>query len=527
MSRSVQRGFKTLQGKNDRFGIAIFLTAIVMAAPVWCVSAPPMPDYPAHLASYHLIATDVGSPAVSNFYRIEWAFLPNLAGEIVVPPLSHLVGLEIAAKLFVTAGVVMWIIGPALIHRALFGKISVAPLFATFFAYNANLTWGFLNYYFAMGAAFLVLAAWIATDRRRNALHLFGLAIAVTVIYFSHLFAAVTLLLLLFFYELGGVLQNPPAKKPIRRFAELAIAFVPSAVAYALLKPKGSEVSVAFNLLDRMIDRLESALQLTYDNPSFVLLAMLMILLAMGLWQGWAVLHRRMIVPLMALALIAVFAPEWAMGGWGVDLRLPAVLGAMLFACCEFRMEQSKVVILAAACGILIASNAAILATDWRSTGAQHDEFRDVARTLPPGTRLLTILDGDAIGYRSDQPYWHMAEFAIIDPGVFTPLLFTTKDQHIVRIKPAYQPIAAASAEQGSPPDIDELGDLAAGRIDEDEDIAKVFPYLMRFQCHYDKVVVIHLGGPRGATPPMLKLRHAGSFFSIYDILPDASCSKP
>jgi len=526
MSRFMQRGLNSLQRKTDPFGVAIILAAIVMAAPVWCVSAPPMPDYPAHLASYHLIATGASSPAVSSFYRIEWAFLPNLAGEIIVPLLSHVFGLEVAAKLFVTAGITMWIVGPALIHRALYGSVGVAPLLASFFAYNANLTWGFLNYYFAMGLTFLVVAAWIATDRRRNMLYSLGFTIAVTAVYFSHLFAVATLLLLLGFYEVGGFLQEPSAKKAIRQFAELAVAFVPSAMAYIFLKPAGGEASVAFNLLDRMIDRLEAMLQLTYDNPSFVLLAMLMLLLIAGLWRGWIVLHRRMLGPLAVLGLAAVFAPEWAMGGWGVDLRLPAVLGALLFASCEFQLDQRKITVLATASCVVIASNAAILAKDWRTTGAQYDEFREVVRSLPPGTKLLTVLDGDAIGYRSDQPYWHMAEFAIIDPGAFTPLLFTTRNQHVVRLAPAYQSIAAASAEQGSPPDIDELSDLAAGQVDQDEDIANVFPYLMRFQCHYDKAVVIHLGGPRSAIPAMLKLRHAGSVFSIYDIIPDAACGR-
>jgi hypothetical protein len=197
-----------------------------------------------------------------------------------------------------------------------------------------------------------------------------------------------------------------------------------------------------------------------------------------------------------------------------------------LFASVDFRLEQRAIAVLAVACGIVIVSNAAILAKDWRATGLQYGEFRKAALALPAGTRLLTVLDGDAIGYRSDQPYWHMAEFAVIDPGAFTPLLFTTNNQHIVRLRPAYQSIAAVSAQQGSPPDIDELDDLAAGRIDDDEDIANVFPYLMRFQCHYDVAVVIHLGGPRVAIPSMLKLRHAGSFFSLYDILPDASCGK-
>jgi hypothetical protein len=520
------RGFRNAPEKPDPFAIAVVLTAIVMSAPVWCVWAPPMPDYPAHLASYHLIATDAGAPVVAKFYRIEWAFLPNLAGEIIVPFLSHLVGLDIAAKLFVTASIMMWVIGPSLVHRALYGQFGVAPLFAALFAYNANLTWGFLNYYFAMGAAFLILAAWIATDRRRSLFRLLGLAVAVTVIYFSHLFAAATLLLLLGLYELGGVARESSAKDGLGQFAQLATAFAPAALAYLFLKPRGGDASVAFNLLDRLIDRLEAALQLSYDNPSFVLLALLMILLVAGLWRGWIVIHRRMIAPLAVLALAALFAPEWAMGGWGVDLRLPAVLGALLFASVEFRLEHEAIGVLAAACGAVIVSNAAILAKDWRATGRQYDEFRAIARSFAPGTRLLTVLDGDAIGYGSDQPYWHIAEFAIIDPGAFTPLLFTTRDQHIVRIMPAYQSIAAASAEQGSPPDIDELNDLAASQIDEDEDIANVFPYLMRFQCHYNEAVVIHLGGPRSPIPPMLKLRHAGTFFSLYDILPDAMCGK-
>ncbi len=506
--------------------MAIALAAVVLALPLWYASAPAMPDYPAHLASYHLIATGAASPGVSNFYLIQWAFLPNLAGEIIIPLLSRLIGLDAAAKLFITASVMMWVIGPALIHRTLFGSAGVASLFAAFFAYNANFTWGFLNYYFAMGAGFFVFAAWIATDGRRSVLQLLGFAVAVTALYFSHLFAAATLLLMIGCFEFGGFIEKPTTAEALRRSVAVAVAFLPSALAFAVLKPAGGETGATFNLFARLLDRLEAAVQLGFDNPSFVLLGLVLVLLATGLLQGWIVLHRRMIVSLAVLALAALFAPEWAAGGWGVDLRLPAVLGALVFASADFRLERKAALVLAVACGAVITSGAVILAQDWRATGIQFDEFRRAARRLPPGERLLTVLDGDAIGYRSDQPYWHMAEFAVIDPGAFTPLLFTTKDQHVVRLKPEVQSVAAASAQQGSPPDIDELNDLAAGQIDEDEDIANVFPYLMHFQCHYEVAVVIHLGGPRAAIPAMLKLRHAGSFFSLYDILPDASCGK-
>jgi hypothetical protein len=436
------------------------------------------------------------------------------------------VGLDAAAKLFITAGVVMWVFGPALVHRALYGRVGAAPLFAAMFAYNANFTWGFLNYYFAVGAAFCVFAAWIATDGRQSALHLIAFLVAVTAIYFAHVFAAATLLLLVGCYELGGLMRAPSWRDALRRGLSVAVPFAPAAFAFVFLKPRGAADGYAFNLWDRALDRIEAALQLSYDNPSFVLLALLAILLASGVWRGWIAVHRRMLLPLGALALAAAFAPEWAMGGWGVDLRLPAAVGALVFASITFRLDESARRMLAAAACVVLVGNAAYLTRDWLSYDSGIEEFRDAARSLKPGLKLVTVLDGDSIGFGSDQPYWHMAEYAIIDPGAFTPLLFTTRDQHVVRLNRAFQSLAAASAPQGSPPDIDELNDLAARRIDEDEDIRNVFPYLMGFQCHFDMAVVIHLDGPRAEIPPMLKLRRAGRIFSLYDILPDASCAK-
>jgi hypothetical protein len=137
---------------------------------------------------------------------------------------------------------------------------------------------------------------------------------------------------------------------------------------------------------------------------------------------------------------------------------------------------------------------------------------------MPRGSRYLTVLDGDAIGKASDQPYWHMAEYAVMDRSGFTPLLFTTKGQHVVRLNPPFEKIAATSARQGSPPDVTELDDLAQGTPDGDSDIRHVFPYLMYFQCHYDEVVLVHLNGHRSPVSEFLHLRHAGSFFSLYDL---------
>src|ERR1700722_19088189 len=106
---------------------AAALAAVLLAVPLWCVATPGMPDYPAHLASFALIA---GEP--SRYYFVQWAALPNLASEALVPWLGHVLPLETATRLFLTATVLLWVIGPALIQRALFGRIGPGALLCAF-----------------------------------------------------------------------------------------------------------------------------------------------------------------------------------------------------------------------------------------------------------------------------------------------------------------------------------------------------------------------------------------------------------
>jgi hypothetical protein len=214
------------------------------------------------------------------------------------------------------------------------------------------------------------------------------------------------------------------------------------------------------------------------------------------------------------------------MGGWGVNLRLPAILGTLAFAAADLRLPKPATAIAACVVLGLLVYQAATLAGNWRYYDRQFAEFRGAIAGLEPGSKLVTVLDGDAIGLAADQPYWHMAEYAIVDREAFTPLLFATKGQHLIQIQPGVRAIAATSAQQGSPPDISELDDLSAGNTADDPDIRNVFPYLIRFQCHFDDAVVIHLGGHRSTVPDMLMLRHAGSFFSLYRISHAEGCGK-
>jgi hypothetical protein len=502
--------------------LLVMVAAVVLIAPIWAVDLPAMPDLPAHVACFYLLAGGIKDPHLAHFYRLDWQFVPNLASEISVPLLSRVVGLVAATKLFLTAAVAFWVLGAAAIQRALFGRVGIASLLAAFFAYNANFFWGFLNYDFTAGLDLLVFAGWIATAKWQRIPRLALFAAIVTVVYFC--------LLMIGCFELDALIRDKAivSRRTLARVIDMAVLVLPSALAFVALKPKAADGGhLEFNLLSTWDDRLGAAFQMHYDEPGYIILGVLGLLWGIGIWRGWIKLHPSMRAVVLVLLACVVFMPEWALGGWGVDLRMPAILGAVAFSAVEFRVGQRWQGALAAATMATLAFCAAGVGGNWAYYDRQYAEFRGALQASPAGTKIMTVLDGDAMGLASDQPYWHIAEFAILDRAGFSPLLFTTAGQHVVRVRPEFQPFAAATAQQGSPPDVGELGDLAANQIDGDKDIPEEFPYLMLFQCHFDEVVVIRSGGKASPVPALLKLRHSGSFFDLYDVVPDDACTRP
>jgi hypothetical protein len=292
----------------------------------------------------------------------------------------------------------------------------------------------------------------------------------------------------------------------------------PIAILFLFFKPSGTDAHLGFHLFTTFRDRFEATVAQTYDHPAYSTFWLTMLFLAIGLWRGWLNFAQSMKFLLVVLAVLTFIAPEEAMGGWGVDLRLPAVLCLMVFATLEVRLPHGWQRLLGAMVMTGVVVHALALAGNWRYYDAQFHEFRAALDGIPRGQRIVTVLDGDAIGKAADQPYWHMAEFAVMDRAAFTPLLFTTRGQHIVQLRPGLEKIAATTAQQGSPPDVTELDDLAAGTPDGDWDIEHVFPYLIRFQCTYDEVVLVHLNPHHSPVSDVLSVRHVGSFFTIYNI---------
>jgi len=498
---------------------ALLAAAVVLIWPLWAAGTPAMQDYPARLAGFYLAAGGANASPLSGFYGIAWAPIPNLAGEIAIPALAGILPLETAAKLFLSLAVAMWVAGPALIHRALYGRIGVAPLVAAFFAYNINFMYGFFNYYFAAGLCFLVFVGWIVSEGWPRWRRLTIFAAAATILYFCHIIAATLFLLLVATFEAA----RPPISWRIMRshLVDVAVISLPVAV-LVLLKPGDATVSeIHFHILETLLPRIESLVQQSFESPAYGLIMAIALLFAIGVWRQTIVLHPRMHLALIALALGALLLPVKAMGGWGGHLRFPAVAAALLFASCDIRLSRRLTGVLGTAILAALGWLATTLATDWKNYDRQIAEFRAALRDVPRGSRLMTVVDPDV---PNDALYWHIAEFAIIDRSAFTALMFTTKGQHIVYLKPAVAPFAAHTADEGAPPEMDDLESLASGQTS-DPEVRRLWNYLFYFPCHYDEVVLIHGNGKPASVPGMLKLRREGSFFALYNVRPPRGCS--
>ena len=521
---SVFRNFSEFSSNQQPFAWGLFVCAVVLALPSWFAPMPAMPDYPAHLATFYLLSGGAKTPLLAQFYRVHWMAVPNLAGEAVIPALGSLIGLRAATAVFLSFAVVVWSMSGGAIQWALFRRITPAPLLGSAFVYNANFMWGFFNYCFGTALALLVFAAWIITEHRLRPWLIACFSLVTLVIYFCHIFAAAILLLLIGCYQLSAIARPASLAEISRRLSPPVVIALPAATAFVFLKPVGGDASIKFNVIDTLLDRLSSPVQFAFDQPAWVLLAVLTAFLVYGIRNKRISVNPRMKPLLLVLGVACFVAPEWAMGGWGVDLRLPALLGTIVFASAEICFERREQLALAATAVFITVWQAAALAGNWSYYDRRFAEFRAADKLLTPGSKIVTVLDGDAMGLASDQPYWHMAEYAIVDRGVFTPLLFTTRAQHVIELTPAASGIAATSAQQGSPPDVSELDDLANGNTHDDPDIREVFPYLLRFQCHFDVAVIIHLGGHRSPVPDMLAPMHKGSFFTLYRIRRDENC---
>jgi hypothetical protein len=236
--------------------------------------------------------------------------------------------------------------------------------------------------------------------------------------------------------------------------------------------------------------------------------------------------------------------PNWLIGIWGVDFRLPTVIALLLVAGVRPRGWSPRAVAVVGAVAVaLFGARIATLTADWQAYDRQATELRVALSGMSVGARLLTVQNlpeprapaGPVewmLAAQELQPvettdgatgflpaYWHLPSLAVIERAVFLPTLFTEAQQPL-RAAPA---TASIDTPSGAPIGMSDL--LAGASRERSQDLrrmsnARGLPaYWAFWPRRFDYVLVLHLGGARrNPLPALLAPVREGDAFSLYAI---------
>ncbi|MDI9408253.1 MAG: hypothetical protein QM523_03295 [Candidatus Pacebacteria bacterium] len=423
-----------------------------LAFAIFSVQTLPLVDYPNHLARMVIIADGGKSPMLAHYYGLEWRALPNLAMDLIVPPLGLLIGVELAMKVFVLTALILLGGGTIILHRYLWQRDSLWSLLGFEFILGRSLLWGFLNFLFAAGLAMVVFALWLQWRESRPRLALVILAVGAIGVYFSH-FVAFGILA-----SLIGVVYIMDCWR-LRHwswigFLAIAGAFILPLSLFILtyfLNPNQSASAVSaieFGNYFRKFD-LPFALFKSYNLWLDSVTAIVLVgFLAFGLMRNRLQLSAMMVAPLVLMIVLYFLMPESILTATLVDQRLPLFIALVVAAGSLPNLVEARY---AAVClvgfALLFGLRLTILTSVWHGQDEQLQEARQLLSSLPVGAKIVAQIDDSDLGIRTDHPpFDHLVTLAVIERQALVPRLFVNPSQQPLRYRQA-----APSYRQATP----------------------------------------------------------------------------
>jgi hypothetical protein len=432
--------------------LAAMLLGLIM--PLLLVEVPPLTDYPNHLARALFLAFGATDPVMSKMFAANWQIAPNLALDIVLPPLLQIMPPLIAGKVLLGFAAVLPATGAIAFNRACFERRSYWPLAVGLVVYNVPFLLGFINFQIGVGVALWGAAAWVWMARYlplSGAMFgvLFGLAA-----FFSHLFAFALYALLIGCWEAAGVFQRGLRSDGIvpftvRRLGSATIALIAPVILY-LISPLAGTGGAVFR--NEWLTKLKTfAVPVAGYSPALTygILAGLGLILA-----GLLITRRLQIAPLAFLAfpvltLVFFALPTGAKGVFYIDTRIPVMMGFLLFAATLPRVPRNVGVAIFLAIAAMFVARMSLISRVWIDAQQDVSDVRAVLSAVTPGSRVLAVDDlvdtsnGPIVRSRSlahDYPnsFWHYASFAFIDRRAFWSDAFTLYGQQPVIAQPYY-----------------------------------------------------------------------------------------
>ena len=409
------------------------VTVVLLLAPIFLAGIPPLSDYVNHLARAHVLAHLGENAAYQSAYAAAWGPYPNLAFDLVVVPLAHVLDVVTAGKIFLALTILVWCSGCHMLGHATLGRLSFRATAACFFVMCEPFLLGYANFTFGVGVALWATACLV---RARNvdparrwiaAAAALGLVAAV-----SHAAAAITFGIIVASFAAASLLEGRRLGAAVRD----AAAGVPCGAYFlvwlALFADRGADKSWASPGTSARV-LVESIL------PSYVPRADKPILAALAIAAAaWLVLSRPLKVErpfaiAAALCALAVFiAPADFAGSYEANGRY--ALGAwalLLFAVRGVELNPRRAAAVAAIGFAALGARQLLVTRAWIDLSRELAETREVLRAVPEGAVVANVTFLNAKAPRSDRlrelALLHAPALAAIDRSAVVPTLYAIR----------------------------------------------------------------------------------------------------
>jgi hypothetical protein len=434
--------------------VALIGLCVVLLAPLLVVDVPPLVDYPNHLARVFVLASLPHDPVLARFFQPHWAIIPNLALDLVAPPLIQVLPVYIVGRMLIAAAVLLPVLGTVAYNTALGGRWW--PLGVGLIAYNSCLLYGFLNFSVGMGLALLLAAAWLRWRDDRPARAIALATIGAPVLFACHLMGLVFFGLLIGGAELFRLYRERTIAAIVRSGAALVLVFAAPAALYAVSALNQLGDDAQFMPPGEKLAQLVTTF-VNYNWPLDMTAAGVAIAVpAMCLLLRWGRVPGRAALAMGLLLIVFLAAPYAWKGTYYLDTRFAVMLGFMLFAGfvparwpAAFRVAAVTVLVL------LFAARMTLLTAAWVSHRADLADLRTALAPVRPGQAVYfaeTDLSEEP-AYRDANPRWrllsngirtdeHLGALTLIEHRAYWPFEFDMPSQQPLETREPYRTLA-------------------------------------------------------------------------------------
>lgn len=447
------------------YALAFISLQVIVQFPIWHSSVPVLWDYPNHLARMHILLKAGHSADLNHFYELHWAVLPNLAMDMVVPPLAELVGLEVAGKLFLALLLLLIASGTLALHYVLHGRLSPWPFIVFLFLYNQAFIYGVVNYLFGVGVALWVIAAWIRSRSRAIWWRLAAFSFCTILLLFFHLSAFCVYAIVIVAYEVSHARHKVPGAS---RWTTLAVAIatlVVPVVIFLMFSPIGQGKGQEFNwiglsfpmyLLFAFILKLCALRDLMRNYHlwwDFLTLITIGSLLIRWIFIRAIIIERSMVLPLTAIGIAFLLTPPNLYGSWMVDSRLLTAFVFVFIGSADLKLVKpfvQNLVLSLIAC--LLVVRIGVISYHWSEQDRMTAAYAKALDKLPSGKRLFTAFSRQKYSDELGSFKMYLPCLAIITRSAFVPSLYTLRGAQPVLLTPTYQALKSRTAGPLFPP---------------------------------------------------------------------------